>query len=79
MQMSMSNEDVTKQARVKKFKVPIRPVTRARAKLFKEELHNLIIKIQRGEMDAFANEAIQENHQPRLVHVIRAGIEESPH
>ena len=76
---AVSDEDVSTQALEERCKIPAGLVTRARAKKFKEELHNLIVKLQGEEMNVFSKETIQKNHQPRLVHVIRAAIEESPH
>ena len=60
---------------MEQYKVAIGPVMRAQAKLFKEELHNLVTKLQREEMNMITKEAIQENQQPRLVNIIRASIE----
>ena len=71
-----NDEDMTKKTRGEPFKVPVGPVTRARAKRFKDDLQNLIIKLQHDEMDVCAKEAIQEDQQLRLVHVIRAEVEE---
>ena len=72
-----NDEDMTKKTRGEPFKVPVGPVTGARAKRFKDDLQNLIIKLQHDEMDVCAKEAIQEDQQLRLVHVIRAEVEES--
>ena len=74
-----SDEDVTTQALEERYKIHVGPITRAGAKKFIEELHNLFVKLQGEEMDVFAKEAIQKNYQLRLVHVIRAAIKESPH
>ena len=54
------------------FQVPVGPITRARAKRFKSELNNLIIKLQHEVKDKCAKEDIQENKSPTLVLVIRA-------
>ena len=59
--MYFDDEDVTKQARKKRYKVLVGPITRAQAKLFNEELHNLIKKLQRKEINVFEIEAIQKN------------------
>ena len=72
-----NDEDMTKKTRGEPFKVLVGPVTRARANGFKDDLQNLIIKLQHDEMDVCAKEAIQEDQQLRLVHVIRAEVEES--
>ena len=74
-----NEEDVSTQPRKERYKIPVGPITRARVKKFKEELHNLIVKLQGEEMDVFAKEAIKGNNQPRLVHIIRASVEGSPH
>ena len=71
-----NDEDMTKKTRAGPFKVPVGPVTRARAKRFKDDLQNLIIKLEHDEMDVCAKEAVQEDQQLRLVHVIRAEVEE---
>ena len=76
LQEGGNDEDMTKKTRAGPFKVPVGPVTRARAKRFKDDLQNLIIKLQHDEMDVCAKEAIQEDQQLRLVHVIRAEVEE---
>ena len=73
-----NDNDVSTQALEERDKI-VGPIMRARAKKFKEKLHNLIVKLQGEKMDMFANDVIQKNHQPRLVHIILATIEESPH
>ena len=57
------------------MQVPVRPVTRARSKRFKEELNTLIIKLQRNTKDTCIKEDIQDHKRPMLVHVIRALVE----
>ena len=70
------DEDMTKKTREEPFKVPVGPIKRAREKRFKKDLKNLIIKLQHDEIDVCAKEAIQEDQQLRLVHVIQAKVEE---
>ena len=67
---------MTKKTRGEPFKVPVGPVTRARAQRFKEDLQNLIIKLQHDEMDVCTKEVKQDDQPLRLVHVIRAEVEE---
>ena len=67
---------MTKKTCAEPFKVPVGAVTRARAKRFKDDLQNSIIKLEHDEMDVCAKEAVQEDQQLRLVHVIRAEVEE---
>ena len=70
--MKHVDEDVTTQAPGERYTVPTGPVTRARAKRFKEELRSLITKLQDQEIDAAEKEAIKGAQQQRLVHVIQA-------
>ena len=70
--IGIDDEDVTMQAHGERYTVPTGPVTRARAKRFKEELRSLITKLQDQEVDAAEKEAIKGAHQSRLVHVIQA-------
>ena len=65
-----NDEDVTTQALGERYTVPTGPVTRARAKRFKEELRSLITTLQDQEIDAAEKEAIKGAQQQRLVHVI---------
>ena len=67
-----NDEDVTTQALGERYIVPTGPVTRARAKRFKEELRSLITVLQDQEIDAVEKEAIKGAQQQRLVHVIQA-------
>ena len=53
------DEDVTTEAYGERYKVPMGPVTRARAKGFKEELLSLITKLQDQEVDDAEKEAIK--------------------
>ena len=71
-----NDEDMTKKTRGEPFKVPVGPVTRARAKRFKDDLPNLIIKLEHDVMDVCPKEAVQGDQQLRLVHVIRSEVEE---
>ena len=67
------------QALEEQCKHPLDPSRELEPRNFKEELYNLIVNLQGEEMDVFTKEAIQKNPQWRLVHVIRAAIEESPY
>ena len=63
---------MTTQALGERYTVPTGPVTRARAKRFKEELRSLITTLQDQEIDAAEREAIKGAQQQGLVHVIQA-------
>ena len=53
-----------------RYQVPVGPVTRARARRFKEELNNLIVKLQDEEGDKLAKERIQGSQEAPMKSVI---------
>lgn len=56
------------------FRDPVGPVTRARAKRFKDQLNNLIQKIQQEDS------GLQDKVEwPRLIHVIKANTSQGDH
>ena len=54
--------------------ISVGPVTRARAKKFKEELNCLIIKLHRDALDVIAKEEIQGEQHLSFINVIQANL-----
>ena len=70
-----NDEDVSNKELKAKYQVPVGPVTRAKARKFKEELNNLIIKLQDEEGDKLAKEEIQGSQETPMKNVIRAELD----
>ena len=68
------DEDMPQKEPQAKYQVPEGPVTRARARRFKEELNNLIIKLQDEEGNKLAKERIQGSQETPMKNVIWAEL-----
>ena len=68
------DEDISNNEPQAKYQVPIGPVTRARARRFKEELNNLIIRLQDEEGDKLAKDGIQLSQETPMKNVIWAEL-----
>ena len=71
---NVADEDMTQKEPQAKYQVPEGPVTRARARRFKEELNNLIIKLQDEEGNKLAKERIQGSQETPMKNVIWAEL-----
>ena len=69
-----NDEDMPQKEPQAKYQVPEGPVTRARARRFKEELNNLIIKLQDEEGDKLAKERIPGSQETTMKNVIWAEL-----
>ena len=72
--VSSNDEDMPQKEPHAKYQVPEGPVTRARARRFKEELNNLIIKLQDEEGNKLAKERIQGSQETSMKNVIWAEL-----
>jgi len=68
------DEDMSHMEPQARYQVPVGPVTRARARRFKEELNNLIVKLQDEEGDKLAKERIQGSQEAPMKSVIWAEL-----
>ena len=69
-----NDEDISNNEPQAKYQVPVGPVTRARARRFKEELNNLIIRLQDEEGDKLAKDGIQLSQETPMKNVIWAEL-----